>query len=59
MATCDGRAVLFHHVLRRSKQGKGTADNGLHLCNPCHLWIHANPAISYERGWLARSGRLS
>lgn len=56
--SCGGRAVLFHHVLRRGQGGKGTLDNCLHLCNWCHAYVHANPAISYENGWLRRSGQL-
>lgn len=53
---CRGSAVVFHHVLGRGVGGKGRADNGLHLCDPCHKWVHANPKISYERGWMLRSG---
>ena len=53
---CRRRAAVFHHVLGRGVGGKGRADNGLHLCDPCHKFIHANPALSYERGWMRRSG---
>lgn len=50
------RAVLLHHKLRRSQGGSHSADNLLHLCDWCHADIHANPAVSYVRGWLIRSG---
>jgi hypothetical protein len=56
---CRGRAVHIHHILRRSQGGKGTVSNGLHVCTPCHTWIHDHPAESVERGWLARSGGVS
>lgn len=45
----------FHHILRRSQGGPGTADNGLHVCRNCHRWIHDHPAHSEEHGWLRRS----
>lgn len=25
------------------------------LCRECHSWVHANPQISYEEGWLVHS----
>lgn len=53
---CTGRGEVFHHILLRSQGGKGTADNGAHLCNPCHTHVHANPAQSYLRGLMRRSG---
>lgn len=56
---CRGRAVLFHHIKRRGQGGKGVASNGLHLCVPCHTWIHDHTGDSYKRGWLVRSSRDS
>jgi hypothetical protein len=53
---CLMRATQMHHVLRRSQGGKDDADNLLHLCLMGHDYIHANPALSYESGWLKRSG---
>lgn len=52
---CWGKAVLFHHILRRSHGGEGTEENCLHLCTPCHTWIHDHPAESEARGMLTRS----
>lgn len=52
---CSGRANQLHHRLRRSQGGDNTRDNILAVCSPCHDWIHAHPAISYEKGWLVRS----
>lgn len=55
---CRGPAVHIHHILRRSQGGKGTADNGLHVCQPCHTFLHDHPEMAYARGWMVRgSGR--
>lgn len=53
---CRGHAVLFHHIKRRGQGGKGVASNGLHLCVPCHTFLHDHPKVAYARGWLIRSG---
>jgi hypothetical protein len=42
----------LHHRRRRSQGGSGDADNALHVCNPCHLYIHANIEESARNGWL-------
>lgn len=52
--SCSEPGALFHHRERRP-HGKGTVDNGLHLCNACHVWIHANVADALEAGLLLRS----
>ncbi len=48
-------AVHVHHVVRRPHTG-GVHDPAVMLdcCRPAHDHIHANPAESYERGWLIR-----
>jgi predicted HNH restriction endonuclease len=38
----------------RSAGGKHTEDNLILVCQPCHHFIHHNPELSYERGWLRR-----
>lgn len=52
---CRGRGGHKHHI-RRRWHGEGTAANGLNLCDPCHIWIHANIEVSQLMGYLARSG---
>jgi 5-methylcytosine-specific restriction endonuclease McrA len=47
-------AVVRHHRLRRSQGGVNELWCLLHLCNACHLMVHAQPALSYDRGWLIR-----
>lgn len=49
---CWGTATMIHHIRRRSQGGTGTFENALHVCAPCHDWIHLHPATSRERGWL-------
>ena len=47
--------VHCHHIRRRSQGGTHDPANGLLCCVAGHSFIHANPAMSYERGWLART----
>jgi len=53
---CTRRATVMHHRRRRSQGGAADAENALHVCNPCHLFIHANVELSVSRGWLLTSG---
>ena len=52
---CEGcgcsRAAEWQHRKNRSQGGGWNPANGLHLCTPCHAWIHANPTAAVERGW--------
>jgi 5-methylcytosine-specific restriction endonuclease McrA len=50
------RADHLHHILMRSQGGQHTPENLIAVCWEWHAYIHANPAISYEQGWLRRSG---
>lgn len=51
---CTGRAEHVHHILMRSQGGTHDIGNLLAVCHRCHGHIHANPAESYEAGWLHR-----
>jgi hypothetical protein len=51
---CAGNGSQAHHRLPRGQGGPDLASNGLWVCASCHAFIHAHPAISYERGWLLR-----
>lgn len=55
---CWGRATMMHHIRRRSQGGGGTIENALHVCPPCHQWVHQHVTESEERGWLVRSSPL-
>lgn len=52
---CTRRATVIHHRRRRSQGGGADVDNGLHVCNPCHLFIHANVELAIRNGWLLLS----
>lgn len=52
--SCTGRAGHRHHKLRRSQGGTDDSTNTVDLCWSCHEFIHANPAWSYEQGYLMR-----
>ena len=54
---CLRPATERHHKLRRSHGGTDDAANTMDLCSDCHAWIHANPARSYELGYLIRGVR--
>lgn len=47
---CQGAAHDFHHVQFRSQGGRNHASNLLHVCKPCHKWVHRNIAAAIERG---------
>lgn len=54
---CRGSALLpapaevLHHRQLRKQGGPHTEDNLLHVCNPCHLFIHGEYDQSIEAGW--------
>lgn len=52
----------IHHRRMRSQSPKDVVhnvENLIVLCGSgttgCHGWVHAHPAVSYERGWLVKS----
>lgn len=55
---CTGRAVLRHHLAGRVKSptlpDPDAASNTVDLCHPCHVWVHAHPARSYELGLMRK-----
>lgn len=52
---CTGRAMHQHHKEGR-RTGGHEPSNLLDLCWPCHDFVHAHPAISYDHGWMVRMG---
>lgn len=51
---CTGSAAHMHHrKLRRFKDH--TLVNCLFVCSSCHQYIHANPLLSLQMGWLVNS----
>lgn len=59
---CGRHGGNVHHRRMRSQSPKAVVhnvENLIVLCGSgttgCHGWVHANPAESYENGWLVRS----
>jgi len=50
---CEGESTIGHHICGRGP-GLNTVENCLCVCKNCHAWIHAHPAESYRRGWMAK-----
>lgn len=53
--SCSTLGHEAHHVRMRSQGGSDDPENLLWVCRACHSFIHLHPAISYDRGWLARA----
>lgn len=51
---CRGGLEIRHHKKRRSQGGEHDLGDLLFVCRPCHDYLHAHPAESYEKGWLIR-----
>ena len=56
---CTIWATNEHHRKRKSHGVDNTPPNLIPVCGSgttgCHGYVHANPAISYEKGWLVHS----
>ena len=52
---CNGRAEQLHHRKLRKQGGEHTVENLIHICSPCHDYLHMHPAIAYTNGWLVKS----
>lgn len=53
---CRASAVNGHWHHRRSRRVKDQHThcpcNGVWLCGPCHIDVHAHPAMAREGGWV-------
>jgi hypothetical protein len=45
-------AVEVHHTNGREGDRLNNVNFFLPVCRKCHVWIHANPKESREKGWL-------
>lgn len=43
-----------HHHIKPRRARDNSESNDLHVCSPCHIFIHAYPSISYAEGWLIK-----
>jgi len=57
---CGGMGSAWHHRRRRRVQDSHTHEpcNGVTLCVVCHSWVHANPRLSTEQGWIVSAWNL-
>jgi hypothetical protein len=55
---CEGRLHQVHHRKGRDGELIDDLDLLLGVCIWCHHYIHANPARSYEQGWMVRRNGL-
>lgn len=49
---CIGKTEHMHHRQLKSGGGKDTPANVIHICQPCHTHIHAEPNFAKEHGWI-------
>jgi 5-methylcytosine-specific restriction endonuclease McrA len=49
---CGYKATQIHHKRGRFQERLTDMENFMALCMSCHDWIHKNPAIAYEKGYL-------
>lgn len=49
---CTRWADVYHHKAKRTHPAASLPMFVVHLCDPCHRYVHANPAWSYAEGWL-------
>ena len=52
---CENPADHMHHRLPRSRGGRHTASNLLHVCWADHARIHEHPEWAYSVGYLLRT----
>lgn len=50
-----GEHLHCHHRRLRSQGGLNEPANLLYVCYTHHNYIHANPELAYEMGWLVKS----
>jgi hypothetical protein len=55
----DAPATQIHHKARRQVPGANHPSMLMHLCLWCHQEVHANPAHSYEHGYLIRPSTVT
>lgn len=51
---CTGQAAHVHHIGGRKGPDAHAPENLLHVCLPCHEYVHAHPEESYTAGWMRK-----
>lgn len=52
---CGGIPTEIHHVMYKSRGGRGVLENGMPVCQQCHFEIHQNKKLSDFWIWLFES----
>jgi hypothetical protein len=47
----QARGAEWQHRKNRSQGGRWSPENGLHLCSPCHRYVHHKVTESQDNGW--------
>lgn len=55
----DAPGTQVHHRAGRKVPGANNPEMLLHLCLYCHQEVHANPAHSYEQGYLIKPSTVT
>ena len=50
-ARCGNTYTALHHRMRRREGGHGY-ENLVGLCGTCHHFVHANPRVAQEQGYI-------
>lgn len=56
---CTGFAQHAHHRRMRSQGGSDEPVNLLDVCTVGHDYIHANPKLAHQRGWLLHAAPVN
>ena len=56
---CVGWPTDGHHILSRARGGPNEHWNYLAVCRHCHRFVHDNPKLAQEAGWMAKVGASS
>ena len=57
-SVCTGKAERFHHRKLKGMGGRSVDNrpvNCLHVCNACHLYMHAHSVLARLMGWIVHS----
>lgn len=57
-SVCTGRAERFHHRKLKGMGGRSVDNrlvNCLHVCDSCHLYMHAHSVLARLMGWIVHS----
>lgn len=48
LTNLKGDRLTYHHLIKKSKGGKATIDNGAQIINEIHCWLHSLENVDME-----------